>query len=427
MIKNYILDTNVLINDPDAIYKFEDNNIIIPMGVIEELDKFKKEVTDIGRNARRVARRLDELRSEGTLTEGIKVNGGKLRVVYNGDAKRYRESVDLQVIHTAQRLVEEEPDVSCVIVTRDVNIRLRADAIGLNAENYRGNVIDMDQLTKGYDTVHLDGATMQILAEQHRYDDLDCQGFLPNQYLIIKEDTDPKHSLLGRISADGQSILTLKALPHDMPIKPKNKEQVFALDALLDPDIHLVSLVGRAGTGKTLAAVAAGYYSTVIMNGKSSYSKMLISRPIMPMGRDIGFLPGDKEEKADPWMQPIYDSLDVITGKGGRSIVEKYSNLITVEVLTYIRGRSIHNQFMIVDEAQQLMPLEAKTILTRASHNTKIVLTGDIEQIDNPYVDRTSNGLITALQAFKSSPIAAHIILEQGVRSDLAEEASRLM
>lgn len=196
---------------------------------------------------------------------------------------------------------------------------------------------------------------------------------------------------------------------------------------MLDPKIKLVSLVGRAGTGKSLCAVAAGYYQTIIQNGTSPYSKMLVSRPIMPMGRDIGYLPGDKEEKIDPWMQPIYDSLNVITNKGGKSIVEKHSEQIIVEILTYIRGRSIHNQFMIIDEAQQLMPLEAKTILTRASHNTKIVLTGDIDQIDNPYVDRSSNGLITALEAFKSSSVAAHVMLDRGVRSDLAEEASRLL
>lgn len=427
MVKNYVLDTNVLLQDPDSIFHFEDNCVIIPIGVIEELDKFKKDVTELGRNARKVSRSLDELRKQGDLREGVKLEHGILKVRYNGNLEGFykEQNIDLHVIHIAQETKKREQDVPCIIVSNDVNIRIRSNALGLESEGYERGSVKKDELNLGYQEIMVDDDVVSAFTHNKEVSvrSIDgCGCLFPNCYVIFRKKSDQK-TVLGRVDDNGENIRKLIYGPRSMSIKPINVEQKFLMDALFDTDIKLVAIAGKAGTGKTLCAIAASYCQTV---DEKLYKRMLVSRPVYPMGRDIGYLPGDMGEKLDPWMQPIYDAFDVITGFKNANIRETIKNdpSIVVEPLTYIRGRSIHDQILIVDEAQNLTTLEIKTIITRAGENTKIILTGDIYQIDNPYVDSLSNGLSVVINAFRGSKIAAGLMLEKGVRSELAEEAS---
>jgi PhoH-like ATPase len=433
MKKNYILDTNILLQDATSIFQFEDNNIIIPVGVIEELDKFKKENNELGRNARQVSRYLDDLRVKGDLQKGVPVKEGSLRICYNGNLDSYLKvvNVDFHVIRIAQYTMEQEPNIPCIIISRDINVRIKANALGIKAENYKGNALEPSyELDKGFDVMSVPLSVMRDIEEKGKLPIEEFKNLKnknPNYYYLLECKTKGNEvSLLAKVDKLGENIIMLNASGcQRLMIKPRNLEQTFALDALLDPDIKLVSLSGVAGTGKTLLAVASGYYMT---EEKRMYKRMLVSRPVIPMGKDLGYLPGDLNEKLDPWMQPIYDAFDVIQyGKkngNGKNFVNMSENII-VEPLTYIRGRSIQDQYMIVDESQNLTPLEIKTIITRASENTKIVLTGDVEQIDNPYVDTTSNGLSVVMDAFSDSSIASGIVLSKGVRSKLSEEACK--
>ena len=445
-MKNFVIDTNVLLQDPQAIFNFQEHTVIIPIGVIEELDSKKKEVDDLGMNSRHVSRQLDEFRKRGDLRTGVPISehvpdGGKIRVIYNGNLGTYRKEsdVDFHVLHVAEQIKSEEPDNECIVVSKDINVRLKANALGLASDDYDGNkvcssiLIDegFRQITvnrKIYGTLALNG----MVDMEYAFDD-DEDMLFPNCYLLVNG-PDESQELLAKVSICGEFIHTLSEMPDGFGIKSKNKQQAFALDALLDPDIDLVCLVGKAGSGKTLLAVASACHQ---VEDRRFFEKILISRPIMPMGKDIGFLPGDIDEKLDPWMKPIYDALEVIAqekmSKNNKSQVTKRldgkkiavdSGKIFIESLTHIRGRSIHRQFVIIDEAQNLSPLEIKTIITRAGEGTKIVLTGDVEQIDNPYVDSKSNGLSVVLEAFRDSSVGAHIILKDGVRSRLAEEAT---
>jgi len=408
------------------MFRFEDNNVIIPIGVIEELDRFKKEQSELGKNARHVSRSLDILRHEGDLKNGVKVGEGKLTVRYNGNLHSfYKESnVDLHVLHIAQKIVETEPGTPCVIVSRDINVRIRANALGLKAEGYESDQIPHHEIDKGYSEVILDDKAFQALSDGRELSvasvefDVDPT---PNYYLVAHKSSE-KASLLARIDKDGKKVKRLLSCPQGVGLMPKNKEQGFVVDALLDNDIKLVSIAGKAGSGKTILSCAIGYYLAV---KQKDYKRLLVSRPVFPMGRDIGFLPGDIGEKLDPWMTPIYDAFDVIKNDkqgAGRHLVDGCH--VMVEPLTYIRGRSIRDQFLIIDESQNLNTHEIKTIITRAGENTKVVLTGDIYQIDNPYIDSLSNGLSVVAQNMRDSGLSANIVLEKGVRSDLAEEAA---
>jgi len=439
-LKNFIIDTNVLLQDPESIYKFDEHNVIIPIGVIEELDRFKKDSGELGRNARKVSRELDELRQQGDLRKGVKVNSlnGTLRVLYNGSLGGYKKeaNIDLHVIHIAQKLKRDESDIPCIIVSKDINVRIRADALGLFAENYLGNFLENEAVCRGFLEIQIDSNIIDLFTENEKIEaNLVFGEDVPNAnyYVLMKDlEGDKQKSAMAKVSPDRLFLTQIKKLKQGIKIHPKNLEQTFAFDALLDPDIKLVCLIGPAGTGKTLLASGVGWYC---VEKVKHYDKMLISRPIQPMGRDLGYLPGDLNEKLDPWMQPIYDALEIIHGKstkGGDNSkavvgkeIAKQSNRIFIEPLTYIRGRSIHNQFVIVDEAQNLSPLELKTIISRAGENTKIVLTGDIDQIDNPYVDRKSNGLSVVANSFLDCEIAAHIVMSKGVRSQLSEEATK--
>lgn len=442
MKKTYVLDTNVLLHDPMALFRFEDNDLVIPITVIEEIDRFKKDLNERGRNARQISRLLDSFRSQGHLIEGITLDhGGKLRVVMI--EKAFLEQLPSGLIANANDnailavalALQQQNGQPTILVTKDTNLRIKADATGLSAEDYESDKIDFSELYSGTAEVYLAPDQLQAF---RREGGLDLSGeFFPNQALTLIDETNLSHTILGRYHANERRVLPLIQPPKMgiSRIHARNREQQFALDLLLDDSIQLVTLVGKAGTGKTLLAVAAGLHKVA---DERHFSRLLVSRPIFPMGRDLGFLPGDLQEKLAPWMQPIIDNLDFILGgannNGDRPSHKQQNyqdlmgmNLLQIEPLTYIRGRSIPRQFMIVDEAQNLTPHEIKTILTRAGEGTKIVLTGDAYQIDNPYVDASSNGLTYVVEKFKNEAIAGHITLERGERSPLAELSANLL
>jgi PhoH-like ATPase len=436
MKTNYVLDTNVLLHDPQAIFRFEDNNVIIPIYVIEEVDQFKREGSERGRNARSIARLLDELRERGgSLSKGVPLDsGGVLRVAV--PSKRLalpsaidHTAMDQAILQTAFDVRENDAGRVTIFVTMDTNLRIRADALGMVAQTYENQRVEFDRLNSGIVDLEMDGGEVDTFFREGRVAPREPAP-APNTCVLMRDRSNPSHTALGRYDATKRAITALR-VPREgvMTVRPRNKEQSFALDLLLDESIRLVTLVGKAGTGKTLLALAAGLKRTV---EDGVYTRMLVSRPVMPLGRDIGFLPGDVDEKLNPWMQPIFDNLEFLFSTGSRKGPRAYAELlesgqIQVEPLTYIRGRSIPQQFMIVDEAQNLTPHEVKTIITRSGDGTKIVLTGDPGQIDNPYVDSASNGLTIAAERFGGEKLAAHIVLAKGERSELAELAANLL
>jgi PhoH-like ATPase len=436
MKKNYVLDTNVLLHDPQSIFRFEDNNVIIPIYAIEEVDQFKREGSERGRNARSIARLLDELRERGgSLSKGVPLDsGGVLRVAV--PSKRLtlpsaidHTAMDQAILQTAFDVRENDAGRVTIFVTMDTNLRIRADALGMVAQTYENQRVEFDRLNSGIVDLEMDGEEVDTFFREGRVAPREPAP-APNTCVLMRDRSNPSHTALGRYDATKRAITALR-VPREgvMTVRPRNKEQSFALDLLLDESIRLVTLVGKAGTGKTLLALAAGLKRTV---EDGVYTRMLVSRPVMPLGRDIGFLPGDVDEKLNPWMQPIFDNLEFLFSTGSRKGPRAYAELlesgqIQVEPLTYIRGRSIPQQFMIVDEAQNLTPHEVKTIITRSGDGTKIVLTGDPGQIDNPYVDSASNGLTIAAERFGGEKLAAHIVLAKGERSELAELAANLL
>ncbi len=437
MKKNYVLDTNVLIHDPRAIFKFEDNDVVIPIYVIEEIDQFKREGTERGRNCRQVARYLDELRekSDVTLAKGVALGDGMgiLKVAVptaRGDlpVALDHSAQDHAILKTALDVREADRSKPTIFITMDTNLRIRADALGMEAETYENTSVDVDTLESGIVELSVPKAEIDEFFQGGALTPK-ANGLKPNSSVVLKDAEAGNHTALGRYDGAKSAVVPLR-VPREgvMGIRPKNKEQAFALDLLLDDSIRLVTLVGKAGTGKTLLALAGGLRK-VVEDG--TFTRMLVSRPVMPMGRDIGYLPGDVDEKLNPWMQPIFDNLEFLYGHGKRDnsafheLIE--GGLVQVEPLTYIRGRSLPHQYLIVDEAQNLTPHEIKTIITRAGEGTKIVLTGDPHQIDNPYVDSASNGLSVVADRFRNERIAGHITLSKGERSDLAELAANLL
>ena len=435
MKKNYVLDTNVLLHDPKSIFKFEDNNVVIPIYCIEEVDQFKKEGSERGRNARHIARILDELREKGSLSTGVVLeSGGTLRVAVPDRLPELpsaldRTTMDQAILQTAFEVRKIDLATPTVFVTMDTNLRIRADALGMASETYENQRIESDDLDSGVREIDVPSSDIDAFFETGRYEPKNLEDFRPNLCVVLRAEGNPSHTALGRFHADEKAVLPLRT-PREgvMGIRPHNREQSFALDLLLDENIRLVTLVGKAGTGKTMLALAAALKRTV---EDGLYTRMLVSRPLMPLGKDIGFLPGDVDEKLNPWMQPIFDNLEFIFGgakKGPRAYAELLeSGQLQVEPLTYIRGRSLPSQLMIVDEAQNLTPHEVKTIITRSGQGTKIILTGDPGQIDNPYVDSATNGLTSAAGRFSGSPLAAHIVLSKGERSELAELAANVL
>jgi PhoH-like ATPase len=435
--KNFVLDTNVLLHDPQALFRFEDNNVCVPIYVIEEIDSFKKGLNELGRNARMAARTVDEYRKKGNLHDGVEMpSGGLLRVLFTQN-KLPREyslthEMDNAILAVAVDLNKSEPDIPVVFVTMDTNLRIRANAVGIDAKDFEAGKYDSDEMYTGHTEVDAEPSIIDRLHSNGSTPVPEGLKLFPNQYVTLRNVARDRETSLARYDSEQDELVSLTAFRSSVfGIRPRNREQYFALDALLHPDIKLVTLAGKAGTGKTLLAAAAGMESVMERN---EANKLLISRPIFPLGRDIGFLPGDIEQKLNPWMQPVWDNLEFLMGlnendrKSGRGVHElEMMGVLQIEPLTYIRGRSIPNQFMIVDESQNLTPHEVKTIITRVGEGTKIVLTGDVYQIDNPYVDPISNGLSYVAHAFNKEHLAAHISLMKGERSPLAELASNVL
>jgi PhoH-like ATPase len=451
MRKNYVLDTNVVLYDPRAIFKFEDNDIILPIYIIEEIDQFKREGTERGRNARMFSRLLDDQRSRmnpngvangsttGLLSRGISLESGGMLKVWVHEKRPMlgvgldKHSADQAILQTAIDVRDKDTEKPTVFVTMDTNLRIRADALGINSETYENQRVEDEDLEQPFVEIDLDGKLVDAFFSEGAVSLPNGKNVNPNAAVMLKDASNPSHTALGRFDGARGQVVALHSLREGvMGVRPRNREQSFAFDILLDDNIRLVTLVGKAGTGKTLLALAAGMKRTI---EDQAYTRIIVSRPIMPLGRDIGFLPGDVDEKLNPWMQPIFDNLEFLFSAGGtkngresRGFVELLeSGTIQVEPLTYIRGRSLPGQYLIVDEAQNLTPHEVKTIITRCAEGTKIVLTGDPQQIDNPYVDHASNGLAVVADRFKKEKIAGHIVLSKGERSELAELAANLL
>lgn len=435
MKKNYVLDTNVLLHDPQCIFKFEDNDLLIPIYVIEEIDTFKRDHGERGRNARTVVRYLDGLREEnGCLSEGVPVGEGGTLTVFVPPEKPvlsialHPDSGDHAILQTAINLRDGDPAKPTIFVTMDVSLRIRADAFGLETEPYENQTVDPRALTSHITELSVEAEELSTFFKAGSLETEEPR--LPANGSVMLRGPGPNDRAgLARYDSKLKRLRSLITPREGVAgIRPRNREQAFAFDLLLDDSVKLVTLLGMAGTGKTLLALAAGL-SRVVEDG--AYSRLLISRPVMPMGRDLGFLPGDLEEKLAPWMQPLYDNLEYLLVAGGnrrrgfRGFEELLdSGQIQVEPLTYIRGRSLPQQFVIVDEAQNLTPHEVKTVVTRCGEGTKIVLTGDPYQIDNPYVDATSNGLSVVADRLRDEPLTGHVVLTKGERSELSNVAA---
>ncbi len=435
-MKNYVLDTNVLLHDPQSLFNFKDNNVLIPIDVIEELDKFKRESNELGSNARQFSRTLDKLREKGKLNKGIKLeNGGTLRIIFpekneSGQLVFGNKTVDSRIVSMGLEIQKASPKVPTIIVSKDINLRLKADAFGLDAEDYETDRIFLTDLYTGMIEQTISADKMGKFRIEGELDLPGNSKYFPNEYCTLTEEGNPKRTALTKVDPTGKKLIPILDCREGIwGIKPRNREQHFAFDALLDDKIKLVTLMGKAGTGKTLMAMAAGLKRTVL---DREFRRLVVARPTISMGKELGFLPGSLEEKLAPWMQPIHDALEMLSdlnmgSEHRRSADLMRSGSIVVEALSYIRGRSIANQFMVIDEAQNLTPLEVKTIITRVGHGTKIVLTGDPYQIDNPYVDSSSNGFNYVISKFREHAVAAHIELQKGERSDLAELAANIL
>ena len=415
--KNYVLDTSVYLTEASSIYKFGRNDIFVPLKVLEEIDGHKKRQYSVGANARHFIRILDELRSKGSLEKGVRIDKGLgiLRVMSYSCLKNSIFPPDLDIRHpdhtiiaTAKAIQLADPDKKTVLVSRDINMRVICDSIGMPSEDYTSEkaVKSSDELYNGFVIQAVDEQVIDRFYEGESIliaEDETDETWHPNQYIMLVSNSNEKKSALAKFENHHTPLKKVihKKIP-DWKIESRNKEQAFAIDMLMDPDIKIVSLVGRAGSGKTLMAIAAGLQQTIGLRAdENHYDRLIVSRPVQPLGKDIGFLPGTMEEKMLPWLMPIQDNLKFLMGD--RTNLEMYmeKGKIEVEALTYIRGRSIANAYIVIDEAQNLTKHEVKTIITRIGEGSKIILTGDVEQIDNVYVNETSNGLAHAIEKFK--------------------------
>lgn len=442
MNKIYVLDTNVLLQDPQAIFSFQDNEVVIPAVVLEEVDSKKRYMDEIGRNARHVSKLIDNLRQQGKLHEKIPLyTGGSLRIELNHRSFQQLQEIflektnDNRIIAVAKNLsLEEEAKKdgkSVILVSKDTLVRVKADALGLQAEDFLSDrVIEVNDIYTGFIELYTERELLDKFYDKGELTltDITKQRFYSHQFLIMKDALGSSASALGMVDASG---LKVKKLVYDQEhmwgIKARNVQQTMATELLLRDDISLVTMIGKAGTGKTLLALAAGLLQTEDFN---KFNKLLVARPIVPVGKDIGYLPGEKQEKLRPWMQPIYDNLEYLfnTKKPGElDDILAGMGSIEVEALTYIRGRSIPDQYIIIDEAQNLTKHEVKTILTRVGERSKIVLMGDPAQIDHPYLDEYNNGLTYVVEKFKDQKLAGHVKLMKGERSGLAQLAADLL
>jgi len=431
MSKIFVLDTNVLIHDPEAFLYFEDNEVILPITVIEELDKLKRGNGEIPYSARQTLRLIDSFRETGKLSSGVALpSGGTLRVVIKEDAHLEKQTNDNRIISTAFSLAINEKDKKPVIlVSKDTSVRIKADALGLVTQDY---LKDKTTVFQKFGNILEEGQEPATNGEEgNGAKQIRSVRYVKSGDRIFRAYGDDKMELIRR----QRSI---------MNISPKNIEQECAIDALLSSEVNVVALTGMAGTGKTLLALAAGLHVCTKSNNKGpseyfrKFDQVMVARPIVPLGNDIGFLPGDVQEKLHPWMQPIYDNLDVIVGTSDEHIDEKDTNykssdylieagIVQIEPLTYIRGRSLPQRYLIIDEAQNLRPLDVKTIITRCGEGTKVIFTGDLEQIDSPFLDAASNGLAYLINRFIQEENFCYLNLRKSARSALAEQAAKLL
>jgi PhoH-like ATPase len=436
MKKIYVLDTSVCLTDADCLTSFENNDIVVPLKVLEEIDHNKKRQDGAGINARKTIRMLDSYREKGSLHKGVRIAKGKGIIQVKGydvDAlpKEYDPATpDNQIIATALTERKQNEKRKVIVVSRDINMRVKCDSIGLLSEDYvEGQIVKDTSYVYTGTTSHL--VDEQVIDRFYSKEDVTLEKdeikLYPNQFVMLVSNSNEKKTALARFV---NYSTPLQRVPQKIDgiwgVHPKNKEQAFALDLLMNPEIDIVTLVGKAGSGKTLCAIAAALEQT--MNENSIYKRVIVSRPVQPLGKDIGFLPGTMEEKMSPWLAPIEDNLRFLMGNDKETLQMYMDNgTIEIEALTYIRGRSIADAFIIIDEAQNLTIHELKTIVTRVGEGTKIVLTGDIEQIDNVYTDETSNGLTHAVEKFKNYELSGHIILQKGERSKVATLAAKVL
>ena len=433
--KVFVLDTNVILHDATCIQNFEDNEVVIPISALEELDQFKRGNEQIHYNAREFLRLLDELSINST-TNNFDQSDGKIKVVVNHSwhpdvEKTFKEDCpDHRIINCAFKLHEEHPNKKLVLVSKDTNMRLKARSLGLMAEDYTTDTIeDVSEIYSGHRLIEdVSSSEIDMVYDATGIDFVELNAVknpIPNENFILRNG---QKSILAHYDPFEKKITQINN-PSAYGINPRNAEQSFALNILLDDRIHLITLSGKAGTGKTLLALASA------LEKRKKFRKIFLARPIVPLSnRDLGFLPGDIHSKLDPYMQPLFDNLSVIRHqfKGNDRQAQRINEMLEEEKLlitplAYIRGRSLQKSFFIVDEAQNLTPHEVKTIITRAGEGTKVVFTGDIHQIDHPYLDKRSNGLTYLISRMKGQNVFAHITLEKGERSDLAELASNLL
>jgi PhoH-like ATPase len=467
-VRTFVIDTNVVLHNPMALFVFAEHDLVIPFTVIEELDKMKRKDDDLGRNARECIRQLDWLRTKGSLTDGVNWGVHSPRVgqaaKVGPDGRTGSIRIDVSEYERPSALVEETPDnriiavawhlrqrgANVTFVSKDLAARIKSDSLGITTEDFENQKVDADRLYSGAISVDADGSLIDemyrdrmlpmskiepLLAERQFDGSVTHREVLANQFVLLKDNGDEHHTGLGRRLADTEHLIPVTNQRKPVfGIIARNSQQTMALDLLMDDEIKFLTLLGSAGTGKTLVAIAAGMAKVF---SEERYDKLLVARPIMPLGRDIGYLPGDKDEKLTAWMQPIFDNLTYLMstrgahsgGADSHSTEQRIQKLmadgkLVLEPLTYIRGRSIPHQFMIVDEAQNLTPHEVKTIVSRVGEGTKLILTGDIQQIDNPYLDSSSNGLSYAIERMKGVSLYGHVTLAKSERSELASIAA---
>tara|TARA_R110002073_G_scaffold108683_2_gene244241 strand:+ start:5856 stop:7175 length:1320 start_codon:yes stop_codon:yes gene_type:complete len=434
--KTYILDTNVYLTDANSIFAFGKSDILVPLKVLEEIDKHKKRQDSVGLNSRNIIRILDSLRERGNLKKGVRIGKGKgIIYIKNCDTSLLPEELspadpDNMIIGTVLAEKQNFPNKKIVVVSRDINMRIKCDSLEIPVQDYTvGQVVQNSSLLYTGFTKHLvdDEIVDQFYDGENIYLEKEEVKLHPNQMVMLVSNSSEKKTALARFTNYNSSIKKIVDKNDVWGVKSRNKEQKFALDLLLDHNVPVVTLVGKAGSGKTLCAIAAGLHQTVEDGQESTYRRLIITRPIQPLGRDIGYLPGSMEEKMIPWLSPIKDNLEHLMGD--KKMLDLYINdgIIEIEALTYIRGRSISNAYIVIDECQQLTQHEIKTILTRVGENTKIVMTGDIEQIDNVYVDETTNGLTYVVEKLKEHDLAGHITLTKGERSKVATLAAKIL
>jgi PhoH-like ATPase len=434
MKKYFVLDTNVLLHNSESIVSFADNIVVLPMTVIEELDRFKSHNDELGRNARKVIRNLDCLRNKGRLGKGVDLENGGILMIFLEKDKIVDIGMDMSVpdnriLAVAYTLYQQGNKV--IFVSKDINARLKADALGIEVMDFEREKINFEELFTGHREITVPGAIVDNFYKQEMLE-LDDFELIPNEFILLRDEANEKHTALAR-AVEGNGLVHLNSNYEKVwNVQARSKEQRMALELLMDSSVGVVTLVGQAGTGKTLLALAAGLECTM---KQKRYGKLLVSRPVIPLGKDIGYLPGTKDEKLALWMQPIFDNLSFLMGGESRNSapvrdkIEKMmkNNELELEALSYIRGRSISDQYVIVDEAQNLTPHEVKTIISRAGEKTKMVLTGDPYQIDNPYLDSSSNGLTYTVERLKGQGVHGHITLTKSVRSVLAGVAAEYL